>query len=85
MSKKIRFVVVDENTLGYVNPACPHEIGVLRASVLRGAAPGDPDPGTKPFPIDPSRVRPATRADFDSFRVSPTGYASDPTYDFPEE
>lgn len=77
---KTRFVVVGEHTLGYIDPRMPDVIQKLAASVLLGATFGaEYDNIHKPWPD----FRPATRKDFDTFRVSPKGYESDPRYDFP--
>lgn len=75
---KIRFAVIDENIFGYIDPAQPHNMGVLRASVIRGA-PG----GIYNYPVPDNRMRPATRADFETFMVSSKGYDTDPRYEFP--
>jgi hypothetical protein len=64
-----QYVVVNENTLGYVIPG--NGVGVLAGSVLRGGA----DWKNGPISLNVSdKVRPAIREDFDSYRVCVTGY-----------
>lgn len=62
------YVVVNENALGYLAGA--HAVAIL-ASVI-----GGPDPKNGPIarPMDPAKIRPATREDFARFRVSTAGH-----------
>ncbi len=77
---KTRFVVVKEHTLGFITPEQPDIIQNLSTSVIRGATFGSEyDTIHKPWP----KHRPATKGDFDTFRVSTEGYSKDPRYDFP--
>jgi hypothetical protein len=64
-----RYVVLDENTLGYLIPEMPGYVGVLAGSVLKGGR----DPMNGPALISPglTKVRQATLDDFKSFRVMP--------------
>lgn len=80
---KTSFVVVDNNVFGCINPLFyPGYIQVLASSVIRGAIHHWID---GPMLIPANGMRPATRADFDSYRVSPAGYDSDKVhYDFPQ-
>ena len=62
----VRYIVVNENTLGYVDDTASSLVGVLAGSVIRG--------GHKfidgPFHVSPrDAVRSATLADFDAYRV----------------
>ena len=41
--------------------------------------------GTQAVKLDSKHVRPATRADFETFRLVSTGYENDPAYAFPIE
>lgn len=77
------FVVVDNNVFGCINSVFyPNLIQVLASSVIRGATVSWID-GTVPIPV--KGMRPATRADFDTFRVSQKGYDSDPVhFDYPQ-
>jgi len=82
---KTRFVVINENMLGYVNPLTPNSAGILASSVIRGASHSWKD-GDYPLSVDGRGVRPATKADFDTYRVSSNGYEQDTKhYDFPKD
>jgi hypothetical protein len=105
--QKIRFVVVDECMLGYIDPRTPLSAGILKVSAGRGSGffPGMGDyplpldsawvrseacpkplplDGSVPVKLDPSRVRPATLADFEvNFPICFESYRTDPRYDFP--
>lgn len=75
--KKIKFVVVNEHTLGCVHPdAIINEAEILRGSILRGAA---LTMGT--ILLDYAKVRPATRQDFETYGVSIEGYDKNPEYE----
>jgi hypothetical protein len=65
-----KYVVVNENALCYsIAGSIFH--GVLAGKLLLGG----PDPMTGTIVVAPSdKVRPATVADFDFFRVSPKGH-----------
>lgn len=76
----IQFVVVNEHTLGVINPQRPNVIEKLAHSIIRGATYGsEHDTIHQPWP----QMRPAKIADFDTFRVCKTGYQSDSRYNFP--
>lgn len=81
---KTRFVVVDENVFGCINPLQPNTIQILATSIIRGAIYTWMD-GLCPVPMNDKRMRPAIRADFSTYRVSPSGYDADTVhYDFPQ-
>lgn len=80
----VRFVVVDENVFGYIDEKQPDTVGILATALTRGALFSWKD-GTMPLPQNPANVRPATRADFDTYRISTAGYENNPHYDFPRE
>ena len=71
-----------ENILGCINDRTPTAFGILAASVIKGAILTNLD-GWSFLPIKPdgtvdhSKYRPATLADFDTFRVSAEGYQKD--------
>jgi hypothetical protein len=77
--EKIKLVVVNENTLGYILPEFPKQVSVLHASVLRGAYFGSIG---NPIPIGEKwcnhSVRLATEQDFNDYRVSIEGYKNHP-------
>jgi hypothetical protein len=70
----VRFVIADENTLGYIDDAQPEVLGILHASPLKGATLKDLDGWAFLFG---RKLRPATREDFDEFRVCYDGYGRD--------
>jgi hypothetical protein len=73
MNALIQYVVVDENTLGYIDPASPTMVGVLLCSGLKSGSSGGHH--NSPFALLPYyKVRPATQQDFDNFNVSSIGH-----------
>ena len=62
-----RYVVMNENTLGYLIPERPNYIGILAGSVLKGGP--DPMQGTALIIPGHSQIRQATAEDFTNFRV----------------
>ena len=76
MHSKILFVVVDENSLCYVDPRLPKWAKVLCSSIVRGATRTWMD-GPFPLPVDGKGVRPATVRDFETYRISPEPYQRD--------
>lgn len=73
--KKIKLVVLNEHTLGYILPELPNSVQILRQSTLRGA----------PFRLHETseqigssdKVRLASEADFKVYRVCFDGYKRD--------
>jgi hypothetical protein len=63
-----RYVVKDENTLGYIDPATPTVMGVMSGCILYGGH--DPKNGQVAIVPGHTSLRPATAADFDFYRVS---------------
>lgn len=69
----IQPVVVDENTLGYIDTDSPTYVSVLHCSGLRAGSSGGHH--NSPFALLPYfKVRPATPQDFIDFNVSSYGY-----------
>ena len=66
------YVVVNENTLGYIQPERPSWFNVLHGSVFKGGR----NWKNGAVPLSPNdQVRPATLEDFDEYRViSPPGF-----------
>jgi hypothetical protein len=63
------YFVLDDHTLGYVSDAAPTLFGVLAADIHGN------NPINGPIVLDGlHRLRPATKADFDAFRVDATGH-----------
>lgn len=84
MSDKTKFVVVEEAALCYVNPGQPDTAFVLSISYQTNRSHVHRDGDSIHLPTNQNR--PATRADFDTFRVSSAGYEADKVhYDFPTE
>jgi len=72
----VRVVVVNENALGYIYPDKPTHLSVLRASIIKSSRFRSED-GPQRF-WDSDVIRPATKEDFDTFRVSFAGYERQP-------
>jgi len=80
---KTQFVVIDENKLCCLVPGKLHFANVLSASIIRGACDRD---GICCIPMDKKDMRPATRQDFETFRVHSEGFEKDTEhYEFPTE
>ena len=64
----VKYVVMNEHTLGYLSKAYPNDMGVLSGSVIKGGR----DWKNGPAFIVPGHThfRPATRADFAEYRVT---------------
>lgn len=81
----IKFIVINENILAYVRPnEAPFTAQILASSVIRGASCCRLG-GSYPLHVGGKYQRPATRADFNEFRICTKGYENDPAYDFPKE
>lgn len=69
-----KYVVLNEHTLCYRIEGQPYHLGVLAGSVLRGGH----DWKNGPVAFGPSdTLRPATREDFETYRVCPKGHLPD--------
>jgi hypothetical protein len=75
---KIKLVVLNEHTLGYMSPTCNYVVHVFAHSVLRGA--GCFLGWTEKCIGQHDVVRLATEQDFDDFRVSFVGFKTDNNY-----
>ncbi len=76
--KKIRFVVQDDNLLGYILPEFPNAVQILETSTIRGSIYSWVDGSA---PSHPRRQRPATVRDFKSFRCDHRPYANPERYE----
>lgn len=65
MSEAPKYVVMNENTLGYLQTGSS-SMGVLRGSVLKGGH----DWMNGPVSVEGASVRPATKEDFEAYRVA---------------
>lgn len=63
------YVVVNEHTLGYVYSDHPGMFGILHTSILKGSTYDRYEDWRHLNGLD--KVRPATKADFDDYRVVP--------------
>lgn len=78
---KIKLVVVDEHTLGYIDPERPHQAGVLHESILRGA-PFRVPASVEPILIEGKNVRLASKKDFEDFNVHFGGFENTEEYEY---
>lgn len=79
---KIKLIVINENTLGYIDPQVPMNYSILHASILRGAT-FELWPAPKMiFPED--KIRLASEKDFNDYRVSFKGYDNKEEFIFQE-
>ena len=74
---RIKLVVVDEHTLGYITPGL-NGIRVLHASILRGS----PYCDTSVIYEEGKKIRLASEQDFDDYRVCFDGYRNNPDYEY---
>jgi hypothetical protein len=75
---KIKLVVFNEHTLGYILPEQPERVCILHTSILKGSYLSD----SSTIYVTDGTVRLATEEDFNSFRVSFEGYEQDPNYEY---
>lgn len=76
----VKLVVMNENTLGYIQPETPDTINILKESILKG---GYSSTTPHSLPIKQSDIiRLASEKDFNEFNVSFEGYKNDPDYQY---
>ena len=81
-TERTKLVVADEHTLGYITPNS-NIVGILHASVLKGATSSCPLSSLNPMPAYMfKKIRLATEKDFDDFRVSFVGFNNEKEYEF---
>jgi hypothetical protein len=73
--RRPKHFVLNEHTLGYIYDEMPTTFCVLHGSVLKGGHDWKNGPITLAPGID--KLRPATKADFDEYRVSWKGHLED--------
>ena len=77
---RIKLVVINEHTLGYIQPETPTMYCTFRASLLKGAT-FEMNPGPKSI-LPSDNVRLATPKDFADYRVSFKGYEGNDEYEY---
>ena len=73
--EKIKLVVVNENTLGYIDPRTPNNLSILRALGTKGSRFNNHSGPAALFEYD--TVRLASEKDFDNIGVCFEGYGND--------
>ncbi|MEM6863573.1 MAG: hypothetical protein AAF575_00260 [Bacteroidota bacterium] len=79
--RRIKLVVVDENTLGYIFSEQPNSIHVLRPSRLRGSH----YPDFTSIAHHGKNIRLASERDFKDFGVVFDGYRDDSEYEYDQK
>lgn len=77
---KIKLVVFNEHTLGYILPELPNYVQILHASVLRGSTSGLHESSVLIGSLD--KIRLAGANDFNMFRVSFKGFNNSEEYEY---
>lgn len=83
MVQKIKLVVIDNHTLGCIDPNSDYAT-VLHTSILRGSNHGSASPITaiSPMFIKGKEIRLASKQDFEEFRVSMNYFDNPNEYEF---
>jgi hypothetical protein len=80
---RIKLVVLDGHTLGYIFPNFPNYVQVLHSSILKGAPRTTQQPEN--FLINKnSNIRLASRVDFEEFRCVFGSFANKKEYEYAE-
>jgi hypothetical protein len=64
---RVRYIVINEHTLGYLQPPESKFAGILRGSIIKG---GDTVQTNGVIVLSNHTVRDATRADFEEYHVT---------------
>ena len=76
---KIKLVVYNEHTLGYIQPETPNIVSILHTSILRGSALNN---SSIIYTDTAKSLRLATEKDFNDYRVCFDGYKNDNDYEY---
>ncbi len=78
---RIKLVVIDDHTLGYILPERPNSAQILHSSILKGSLGLDSGSSVN---LKNRKVRLASEKDFDDFRVlfTPQGFGNSKEYIF---
>lgn len=76
--QRIKLVVANENTLGYIQPETPNSLCILHASILKGSTFSN----TSGSVNLPQNHRLATKQDFDNFNVFMGSFQNSEMYEF---
>lgn len=79
MSKRIKLVVLEEHTLGYILPGYPDYVCILHTSILRGS-PYSPHGGA--ISVKGKKIRLASAKDFDEYRCVFKGFDNPEEYEY---
>ncbi len=76
--QRIKLVVANENTLGYIQPETPNSLSILHASILKGSTFSN----TSGSVNLPKNHRLATEKDFENFNVFMGSFKNSELYEF---
>lgn len=77
IKEKIKLVVAEEHTLGYILPSLPDKLQILHTSILRGSS--WPYYGSVMLP---KNYRLASKEDFDSYNMHFGSFGNEKEYEF---
>jgi len=80
---KIKLVVLNEHTLGYIQPEMPKYVYYLRDSILKGA-PNNYNRQTNTLLSPKDKVRLASEKDFEDFRCVFGSFGNKEEYEYAE-
>ena len=75
---RIKLVIVDAHTLGYILPEIPDQVQILHTSILKGSRYSD----RSTIYVSNHTIRLASEFDFDDFRCSFEGFNNPLQYEY---
>jgi len=81
VTNKIKLVVADENTLGYIDPRVPDHLNILHGSILKGS---NLDWRNGPTYVMGRNIRLASEKDFNDYGVMFDGYKNSGDFEYAE-